>query len=158
MALLEGFNATDCRLLTEGMISQVYFNLGELDDALSYALSAGSLFDVSERSEYVQSILGADYPASQSVHIMHSLASMLSATLHSCGRIAAQFPMFVFCIALPPWRLSGRVSTLNGHMKITMKQVALRFVVQPGLSISTLRSAWRHQKLRGRRPRPLMSG
>mmetsp|Transcript_5894 Transcript_5894/g.16828 ORF Transcript_5894/g.16828 Transcript_5894/m.16828 type:complete len:1074 (-) Transcript_5894:415-3636(-) len=37
--------------------SKVYFNLGELDDALSYALSAGSLFDVSERSEYVQSIL-----------------------------------------------------------------------------------------------------
>lgn len=36
----------------------MFFNLGELDDALHYALHAGSLFDVSEKSEYVQTILG----------------------------------------------------------------------------------------------------
>jgi len=38
----------------------VFFNLGELDDALNYALHAGALFDVSEKSEYVQTILGAE--------------------------------------------------------------------------------------------------
>ena len=42
------------------MDTQVFFNLGELDDALNYALHAGSLFDVSEKSEYVQTILGRE--------------------------------------------------------------------------------------------------
>lgn len=37
---------------------QVFYHLGELDDALSYALGAGALFDLSERSEYVETILG----------------------------------------------------------------------------------------------------
>lgn len=37
--------------------SKVYFNLGELDQALNYALCAGDLLDVNESSEYVQSIL-----------------------------------------------------------------------------------------------------
>ncbi len=38
---------------------QVFYNLGDLDDALTYALGAGKLFDVNETSEYVQTILGA---------------------------------------------------------------------------------------------------
>ena len=37
---------------------QVFYHLGELDDALSYALGAGKLFDINEPSEYVQSTLG----------------------------------------------------------------------------------------------------
>ncbi|KAK9822620.1 hypothetical protein WJX74_011008 [Apatococcus lobatus] len=37
--------------------SKVFYHLGELDDALSYALGAGALFDLSERSEYVETIL-----------------------------------------------------------------------------------------------------
>jgi hypothetical protein len=37
---------------------QVFYHLGDLDDALSYALGAGSLFDVASTSEYVQTILG----------------------------------------------------------------------------------------------------
>jgi len=32
--------------------------LGELNDSLSYALGAGSLFDVSEDSDYVHTLLG----------------------------------------------------------------------------------------------------
>ena len=36
----------------------MFYHLGDLDDALSYALGAGSLFDVNARSEYVQTILG----------------------------------------------------------------------------------------------------
>jgi hypothetical protein len=38
---------------------QVFYHLGELDDALSYALGAGKLFDINEQSEYVQTTLGA---------------------------------------------------------------------------------------------------
>jgi 26S proteasome regulatory subunit N2 len=37
---------------------QVFYHLGDLDDALTYALGAGSLFDVKGSGEYVQTILG----------------------------------------------------------------------------------------------------
>lgn len=37
---------------------QVFYYLGELNDSLSYALGAGSLFDVSEDSDYVHTLLG----------------------------------------------------------------------------------------------------
>lgn len=37
---------------------QVFYHLGELDDALSYALGAGSLFNVEDDSEYVQTLVG----------------------------------------------------------------------------------------------------
>ncbi|KAH7521786.1 hypothetical protein FEM48_Zijuj07G0069200 [Ziziphus jujuba var. spinosa] len=36
---------------------QVFYYLGELNDSLSYALGAGSLFDVSEDSDYVHTLL-----------------------------------------------------------------------------------------------------
>jgi len=39
--------------------AQVFYYLGELDSALSYALGAGSLFDVNDQSEYVQTLVGA---------------------------------------------------------------------------------------------------
>lgn len=45
----------------------MYYNLGELDEALNYALCAGDLFDINESSEYVQSILGAS-GAARSYH------------------------------------------------------------------------------------------
>jgi len=37
---------------------QVFFHLGELDDAVTYALGAGKLFDLDEKSEYVDTLLG----------------------------------------------------------------------------------------------------
>jgi len=37
--------------------SKVYYYLGELGDALTYALGAGKLFNVDERSEYVETLL-----------------------------------------------------------------------------------------------------
>ena len=37
---------------------QVFHHLGELDEALFYALGAGKLFDINEQSEYVQTTLG----------------------------------------------------------------------------------------------------
>ena len=38
--------------------AQVFYHLGELDDALTYALGAGSLFNIGEKSDYVQALLG----------------------------------------------------------------------------------------------------
>ena len=40
------------------LLAQVFYHLGELDDALTYALGANQLFDINENSEYVQTLLG----------------------------------------------------------------------------------------------------
>jgi hypothetical protein len=36
----------------------VFYHLGELDSALTYALGAGALFDLGEDSEYVRTLVG----------------------------------------------------------------------------------------------------
>lgn len=36
---------------------QVYYHLGEFDDSLNFALGAGALFDLSSKSEYVDTII-----------------------------------------------------------------------------------------------------
>ncbi|OIV94131.1 hypothetical protein TanjilG_31556 [Lupinus angustifolius] len=45
------------RQLAALLVSKVFYYLGELNDSLSYALGAGPLFDVSEDSDYVHTIL-----------------------------------------------------------------------------------------------------
>ncbi|GAB5594033.1 proteasome regulatory particle base subunit [Umbelopsis nana] len=45
------------RELAALVASKVYYHLGELDDALTFALGAGNLFDVSQKSEYVDTII-----------------------------------------------------------------------------------------------------
>ncbi|CAF4094844.1 unnamed protein product, partial [Rotaria sordida] len=37
--------------------SKVYYHLGSLDNALTYALGAGRLFDVNDKTEYVETII-----------------------------------------------------------------------------------------------------
>jgi hypothetical protein len=37
---------------------QVFYYLRDLDDALTHALGAGKLFDITEKSEYVTTIVG----------------------------------------------------------------------------------------------------
>jgi len=37
--------------------SKVYYHLGSFEDALTYALGAGNLFDVNARNEYVDTII-----------------------------------------------------------------------------------------------------
>jgi 26S proteasome regulatory subunit N2 len=37
----------------------VYFHLNEFDDALTFALGAGKLFDLSARTEYVETMIGS---------------------------------------------------------------------------------------------------
>lgn len=38
--------------------SKVYYHLGAFNDSVHYALCAGNLFDVNDRSEYVETIIG----------------------------------------------------------------------------------------------------
>ncbi|GFP92861.1 26S proteasome non-ATPase regulatory subunit 1 homolog a [Phtheirospermum japonicum] len=45
------------RPLAALVVSKVFYYLGELSDSLSYALGAGSLFDVAEDSDYVRTLL-----------------------------------------------------------------------------------------------------
>ncbi|KAI7994248.1 hypothetical protein LOK49_LG11G01104 [Camellia lanceoleosa] len=47
----------DQRQLAALLVSKVFYYLGELNDSLSYALGAGPMFDVSEDSDYVHSLL-----------------------------------------------------------------------------------------------------
>uniref|UniRef100_A0A8I6X6I2 26S proteasome non-ATPase regulatory subunit 1 homolog n=2 Tax=Hordeum vulgare subsp. vulgare TaxID=112509 RepID=A0A8I6X6I2_HORVV len=47
----------DQRQLAALVVSKVFYYLGELNDALSYALGAGPLFDVSEDSDYARALL-----------------------------------------------------------------------------------------------------
>ncbi|KAL6582006.1 26S proteasome non-ATPase regulatory subunit 1 B [Orobanche minor] len=47
----------DQRQLAALLVSKVFYYLGELSDSLSYALGAGSLFDVSEDSDYIHTLL-----------------------------------------------------------------------------------------------------
>ncbi|XP_077250441.1 26S proteasome non-ATPase regulatory subunit 1 homolog A-like [Tasmannia lanceolata] len=47
----------DQRQLAALVVSKVFYYLGELNDSLSYALGAGPLFDVSEDSDYVHTLL-----------------------------------------------------------------------------------------------------
>ena len=47
----------DLRSVPLVISAQVFYHLGELDDALNYALCAGSLFDVNETTDFVQTML-----------------------------------------------------------------------------------------------------
>ena len=40
-------------------LKQVYYHLGELDSALTFALGAGALFDVTEHTEFSDTVVGA---------------------------------------------------------------------------------------------------
>ncbi|GAV59023.1 PC_rep domain-containing protein/HEAT_2 domain-containing protein, partial [Cephalotus follicularis] len=62
------------RQLAALLVSKVFYYLGELNDSLSYALGAGSLFDVSEDSDYVHTLLakGIDEYASLKTKVVES--------------------------------------------------------------------------------------
>ncbi|KAG1151716.1 hypothetical protein G6F37_010932 [Rhizopus arrhizus] len=51
------FNEKELAALVASKLMKVYYNLGELDDSLSFALGAGQYFDVSDTSEYVTTII-----------------------------------------------------------------------------------------------------
>jgi hypothetical protein len=39
------------------IVSKLYYHLGAFDESLSFALRAGTLFDLSERTEYVETVV-----------------------------------------------------------------------------------------------------
>eukprot|EP00123_Amoebidium_parasiticum_P013699 comp22103_c0_seq1/m.32265 comp22103_c0_seq1/g.32265 ORF comp22103_c0_seq1/g.32265 comp22103_c0_seq1/m.32265 type:complete len:931 (-) comp22103_c0_seq1:132-2924(-) len=45
------------RELASLIVSKVYYHLGEFDDSLTYALGAGTKFDVNQKSQYVEKII-----------------------------------------------------------------------------------------------------
>ena len=48
---------TEVRQLAALVASKVYYHLGSYEDTLSYALGAGALFDVTQGSQYVETII-----------------------------------------------------------------------------------------------------
>jgi 26S proteasome regulatory subunit N2 len=50
------------RQLAALLASKVFFYLGDLTSSLTSALAAGSLFDVSDDSDYTQTLLGGELP------------------------------------------------------------------------------------------------
>lgn len=50
-------SAFACRELAALVASKVYYHLGAFDESLAFALGAGSLFDINESSEYVETIV-----------------------------------------------------------------------------------------------------
>ena len=51
----DGFSNRELAAL---VLAKVYYHLGAFDSALTFALGAGSLFNVSERSEFVETVVG----------------------------------------------------------------------------------------------------
>lgn len=45
-------------MLLGDILLQVFYHLDDLDDALTYALGAGKMFDVNESNDYSRTILG----------------------------------------------------------------------------------------------------
>lgn len=52
----------DQRQLASLLASKVFFYLGDQASALASALAAGPLFDVSDDSDYTQTLLGEELP------------------------------------------------------------------------------------------------
>ena len=65
------------------MLLQVFYHLGELDDALTYALGAGKLFNIEEQSEYVQTIVGGFVTlACSALRLLPGLIALLRSCPH----------------------------------------------------------------------------
>ncbi len=103
---------------------QVFYHLGELDDALNYALGAGSLFDVEEPSEYVTTLVG-EWP----VPLPVTPCQCSSGRCSSHARCGTPQAWEVPC-------LSDFAPTIEGRMRPTMS------VVQPGCTPSPQPAAW----------------
>lgn len=50
------------RNLAALVASKVYYHLGEYDESMMFALGAGDLFDITAKSEYVETMICKGYP------------------------------------------------------------------------------------------------
>ncbi|CAM8915188.1 unnamed protein product [Rhodiola kirilowii] len=71
----------DQRHLAALLVSKVFYYLGELNDSLSYALGAGPLFDVSEDSDYVHTLLAKAIDEYASIKVKSFESNELAATV-----------------------------------------------------------------------------
>lgn len=100
------------RALAALVVSKVFYFLGELNDSLAYALGAGPLFDVSEDSDYVRTLLdkAIDEYASlrnkaaeskeEAANIDHRLEAIVERMLEKCildGRYQQAMGMAIEC-------------------------------------------------------------
>ncbi|XP_039055605.1 26S proteasome non-ATPase regulatory subunit 1 homolog A-like [Hibiscus syriacus] len=84
------------RQLAALLVSKVFYYLGELNDSLSYALGAGPLFDISEESDYVHTLLAkaideytsvrskAAESSDKAAEIDHRLEAIVERMLDNC--------------------------------------------------------------------------
>ncbi|GMI70413.1 hypothetical protein like AT2G32730 [Hibiscus trionum] len=70
------------RRLAALLVSKVYYYLGELNDSLSYALRAGPLFDVSEDSDYVHTLVAKAIDEYASLRSKTADSSDVAAEVH----------------------------------------------------------------------------
>lgn len=64
----------------------MFYHLGELDDALNYAMHAGQLFHIDEQSEYVQTLIGKRTLLVMPVHKVGTLIASFAAACPACAR------------------------------------------------------------------------
>lgn len=89
----EGFRSRQFAAL---VASKVFYHLGAFEESLNYALGAGDLFNVSDNSEYVETIIGNYLPS----------AKALSCQLLSCSSAYSIFFLNYF-LMLPNFILIG---------------------------------------------------
>uniref|UniRef100_A0A7N0UVL7 26S proteasome non-ATPase regulatory subunit 1 homolog n=1 Tax=Kalanchoe fedtschenkoi TaxID=63787 RepID=A0A7N0UVL7_KALFE len=101
----------DQRHLAALLASKVFYYLGELNDSLSYALGAGPLFDVSEDSDYVHTLLakaideyasikGKSSESNEAATVDHRLETIVERMLDKCiadGRYQQAMGMAIEC-------------------------------------------------------------
>ena len=85
----------DLRSVPLDTSAQVFYHLGELDDALNYALCAGSLFDVNETTDFVQTMLSTS-PVTPRVSRPVVPRRAVSARPRATARTDADVPRLTF--------------------------------------------------------------
>lgn len=65
------------RNLAALVASKVYYHLGEYDESMMFALGAGDLFDITAKSEYVETIICEAISSYRSPRIKTKLANQL---------------------------------------------------------------------------------
>lgn len=75
------------------VLPQVFYHLGELDEALSYALGAGKLFDINEPSEYVQTTLG-EHPRCPGATATYESCPFQGTSIHALLKLTVYFAVY----------------------------------------------------------------
>lgn len=114
--------------------TQVFYHLGELDSALTYALGAGAHFNVDEQSEYVQTLIGEQQQPC------------------SCGADLVG----VGAVALPPPPLRRRRCSCTAHPSTTHMQRIRKISKSPCLFAPVWLHAAPHQHMHSSLPGPVL--